>query len=142
MGQVNGIANDDDDDDPVHQATAHYLDLALGKKEPCFQNHETSSSQHNNPLRTRENLQHVHAVAVWAMAAQVGSEEVPYHLDYAEKVQYQTNIIVPPLVAGTLHCTRAPIKGGAFQVSLEAPVVVGGDNDLISIKIDKATTLM
>jgi hypothetical protein len=40
------------------------------------------------------------------MAAQVDSEEVLYHLDYAEKVQYQANIIVPPLVAGTLHCTR------------------------------------
>jgi hypothetical protein len=149
MEQVNGITNnDDDDDDPVVRATAHYLDLALGKKEPSVchsQNEQTSSPQHNNPLWTREDLQHVHGVAVWALAAQVGSE-VPYHLDYAEQVRYQTNIIVPPLLAGTLHCTRAPIKGGAFQVSLEgldhyqthgykakkAPVVVDDDH-LIAI---------
>jgi hypothetical protein len=34
-------------------------------------------------------------------------------------LRYQTNIIVPPLLAGTLHCTRDPIRGGAFQVSLD-----------------------
>ena len=47
----------------------------------------------------------VHGVAVWALAASEGSE-VPYHLDYAEQVRYLHNIVVPPVLAGTLHCSR------------------------------------
>ena len=124
MEQVNNYRIDPTtNDDPAVQATANYLDLALGKKEPsvchCLAKDETTTSApHNNPLWTTEDLQHVHGVAVWALAAQPGSQ-VPYHMDYAEQVRYQTNIIVPPLLAGTLHCTRDPIHGGAFQVSLE-----------------------
>jgi hypothetical protein len=156
MEELNDSSNNINDD-PVVQATAHYLDLALGKKDPSVchghadadaQDETSSSAPHNhnsnsNPLWTTEDLQHVHGVAVWALAAQPGSE-VPYHLDYAEQVRYQTNIIVPPLLAGTLQCTRDPIHGGAFQVSLEgldhyqthgykakkAPVVV---DNLISV---------
>jgi hypothetical protein len=90
MEQVNGNANndddDDDDDDPVVQATAHYLDLVLGKrKNHLFVTLQTMKLvPYNtiiNPLWTREDLQHVHGVAVLALAAQVGSEEVLYHLD-------------------------------------------------------------
>jgi hypothetical protein len=94
MEQVNDYRTDPTtDDDPVVQATAHYIDLALGKKEPsvCHAQDETSthSAPHNNPLWTTDDLQHVHGVAVWALAAQPGSQ-VPYHLDYAEQVRYAT----------------------------------------------------
>jgi hypothetical protein len=105
--------------DPVVSATAHYLDLALGKKEPSVCHHHTQDeTTTTSPLWTTEDLPHVHGVAVWALAAQPGSQ-VPYHLDYAEQVRYQTNILVPPLLAGTLHCTRDSMQGGAFQVSLD-----------------------
>jgi hypothetical protein len=43
-----------------------------------------------------------HGVAVWALRSTVGAS-VPYHLDYAEQIRYDSNIIVPPLYAGTWH---------------------------------------
>lgn len=63
-------------------------------------------------------LDQAHGVAVWGLAAPTGSE-VPYHLDYAEQIRYESNIIVPPIVAGTLQCTRDKVNGGAFVVSLQ-----------------------
>jgi hypothetical protein len=65
-----------------------------------------------------EDLPQVHGVAVWALRAPVGSQ-VPYHLDYAEQIRYESNRIVPPLLAGTLQCTRSPMVGGGFQISLQ-----------------------
>ena len=63
---------------------------------------------------TESDLDHLHGVAVWALGASVGSQ-VPYHLDYAEQVRYDTNRIVPPVLAGTLQCTtRATIVGGTY----------------------------
>jgi hypothetical protein len=40
-------------------------------------------------------------------------------LDYAEQIRYCSNVIVPPLLAGTLQCTRDVLDGGDFQVSLQ-----------------------
>lgn len=40
-------------------------------------------------------------------------------MDYAEQIRYRSNVIVPPLLAGTLQCTRDKLEGGDFQVSLE-----------------------
>lgn len=62
--------------------------------------------------------QQMHGIAVWALAANEGSQ-VPYHLDYAEQIRYECNIIVPPLLAGTLQCTRSQLEGGDFYVSLD-----------------------
>jgi hypothetical protein len=45
--------------------------------------------------------------------------KVDYHLDYAEQIRYCSNVIVPPLLAGTLQCTRDKLDGGDFQVSLQ-----------------------
>ena len=45
-----------------------------------------------------------HGVAVWALSSSEGSE-VRYHIDYAELLRYEHNITVPPLLAGTVHCT-------------------------------------
>lgn len=38
--------------------------------------------------------------------------------DYAEQIRYEANLIVPPLVAGTLQCTKDRMDGGDFFVSL------------------------
>lgn len=46
-----------------------------------------------------------HGVAVWALASNSGSH-VPYHIDYAELIRYETGITVPPVLAGTLQCSR------------------------------------
>jgi len=60
-----------------------------------------------------------HGVAVWALAASVGSR-VPYHLDYAELLRYETGTIVPPAVAGTWQVTSCQnMVGGDFCVALD-----------------------
>lgn len=43
-----------------------------------------------------------HGVAVWVIASDC-DDETEYHLDYAEMVRYETNVIVPPLYGATLH---------------------------------------
>mmetsp|Transcript_23602 Transcript_23602/g.40104 ORF Transcript_23602/g.40104 Transcript_23602/m.40104 type:complete len:369 (-) Transcript_23602:124-1230(-) len=50
----------------------------------------------------------IHGVAVWCLSSGV-SNEVQYHIDYAELYRYETNIIHPPLYAGT--CQLSPLKG-------------------------------
>jgi hypothetical protein len=60
-----------------------------------------------------------HGVAVWALSAPIGSQ-VPYHLDYAEQVRYESNIIVPPVLAGTLQCS--PIHSSSNDTTM-----IGGD---------------
>lgn len=59
----------------------------------------------------------VHGVAVWALASD--STETLYHVDYAELLRYEQNVLVTPVWAGTLQCTSTPIKGGQFAVNLE-----------------------
>ena len=119
------VPEEDDKDSRMEvKLVADFLSLAVGRNSiqpnQCLTLKDDSSF--NNP--TTEplwNLQALtekaHGVAIWALAAAPGSQ-VPYHLDYAEQVRYETNLIVPPLLAGTLHCSRAKIDGGAFQVSL------------------------
>ena len=60
----------------------------------------------------------VHGVGVWALSSDTHSS-VPYHMDYAEFIRYEHNIIVPPLFAGTLHCTPPPhsVVGGEFAIN-------------------------
>lgn len=43
-----------------------------------------------------------HGVAVWVIASDC-DDETEYHLDYAEQVRYETNVIVPPIYGATLH---------------------------------------
>ncbi|GAX18172.1 hypothetical protein FisN_25Hh156 [Fistulifera solaris] len=57
-----------------------------------------------------------HGIAVWGLAAKEGSQ-VTYHLDYAEQLRYQCNVIVPPIYAGTLQCSKiANMEGGCYCV--------------------------
>lgn len=100
---------------------AHYLELSLGegKQARPSAHFDVDGNSTPSPLWNRSDMEEqAHGVAVWGLAAQVNSE-VPYHLDYAEQIRYETNVIVPPLLAGTLQCTRDKIAGGDFLVSLE-----------------------
>lgn len=72
----------------------------------------------NSNLWTQDDMQQAHGVAVWALASEAGSS-VPYHLDYAEQIRYDTNIIVPPILAGTLQCTKSTIVGGKYCTNLQ-----------------------
>jgi hypothetical protein len=73
----------------------------------------------NTPLLFDESdLSQAHGVAIWALAADVGSR-VPYHLDYAEQIRYESNIIVPPALAGVLQCSSATVEGGEYCSHLD-----------------------
>jgi hypothetical protein len=56
-------------------------------------------------LWNTRDCQEAHGVAVWGLASHVQSH-VPYHMDYAELIRYETGVIVPPVLAGTIHCSR------------------------------------
>ncbi|TDH73853.1 hypothetical protein CCR75_000038 [Bremia lactucae] len=43
-----------------------------------------------------------HGVAVWVIASDC-DDATAYHLDYAEQVRYETNVIFPPIYGATLH---------------------------------------
>ncbi|CAJ1945138.1 unnamed protein product [Cylindrotheca closterium] len=101
----------------VVKITAEYLRLALGEGTKLWKQYPPSKSN-SQPLFSREQLKEVHGIAVWGLAASSGTS-VPFHLDYAEQIRYERNIIVPPLLAGTLQCTKDQIDGGDFYVSLK-----------------------
>ena len=124
-----------DSDLVLIETAARFMKLALGERSPTVRhslNDRTSASDMNsnrNVNMTQDGSDEAlwdmdvdfpmaHGVAIWALASSQGSQ-VPYHLDYAEQIRYDTNYIVPPLLAGTLHCTRTSIKGGAFRVALK-----------------------
>lgn len=69
----------------------------------------------NAPMELAKVLEDAHGVALWGLCSTPGSQ-VPYHLDYAEQLRYEYNIIVPPIAAGTLHCTTCSMKGGHLMV--------------------------
>jgi hypothetical protein len=69
-------------------------------------------------LFDESDLRRAHGVAIWALAADEGSR-VPYHLDYAEQIRYESNVIVPPVLAGVLHCTSARVEGGDYCAHLD-----------------------
>mmetsp|Transcript_29466 Transcript_29466/g.33902 ORF Transcript_29466/g.33902 Transcript_29466/m.33902 type:complete len:485 (-) Transcript_29466:22-1476(-) len=58
----------------------------------------------------------IHGVGVWALSSCIDTQ-VEYHIDYAEMIRYEHNIIIPPMYGGTLHCTRGKIGGGEFCVN-------------------------
>ncbi|GAX28787.1 hypothetical protein FisN_25Lh156 [Fistulifera solaris] len=61
-------------------------------------------------------MKDAHGIAIWGLAAKEGSQ-VTYHLDYAEQLRYQFNVIVPPIYAGTLQCSKmANMVGGCYCV--------------------------
>lgn len=62
----------------------------------------------------------IHGTVVWCLCSKINSS-VKYHIDYAELYRYETNIIHPPLLAGTCHVSPfhgpADITGGEFRVN-------------------------
>lgn len=63
----------------------------------------------------------IHGTAIWCLASSA-SAQVDYHIDYAELYRYETNIIHPPLYAGTCHVSplsRGEMVGGDFMVNHE-----------------------
>ncbi|KAG6613675.1 uncharacterized protein IUM83_04513 [Phytophthora cinnamomi] len=51
---------------------------------------------------TEADWQRTHGVAVWVVASDC-DDETEYHLDYAEQVRYETNVVFPPIYGATLH---------------------------------------
>jgi len=121
-----GYANKDDfqpskTSDVTVALAAYFLKLSLGETDKAkpFKQFSLPGQPGLESIWNRTDAEDLaHGIAVWGLAALVGSQ-VMYHLDYAEQIRYESNVIVPPLVAGTLHCTRAKIKGGDFVVSLD-----------------------
>ena len=61
--------------------------------------------------------------AVWCLASGI-SNEVEYHIDYAELYRYETNCIHPPLYAATCHVS--PFHGAGDMVGGDFCVNLGG----------------
>lgn len=67
-------------------------------------------------------LPKLHGTAVWCLISG-DNDEVRYHIDYAELYRYETNVIYPPVYAGT--CQLAPVRspkdmiGGAFCANID-----------------------
>jgi hypothetical protein len=62
----------------------------------------------------------IHGTVVWCLQSGL-TNSVEYHIDYAELYRYETNIIHPPLYAGTAHVTPAEISisGGHFAANVD-----------------------
>ena len=62
----------------------------------------------------------IHGTVVWCLQSAV-SDNVTYHIDYAELYRYETNIIHPPLYAGTAHISPPSngMRGGHFMANME-----------------------
>ena len=66
-----------------------------------------------------------HGVAVWALSSTVGNA-VQYHIDYAELLRYEENVIVPPLWAGT--CQVSSLRScNTTKSQLECREMQGGE---------------
>ncbi|KAL3656679.1 hypothetical protein V7S43_018458 [Phytophthora oleae] len=82
---------------------------------------------------TKMDWERTHGVAVWVIASDC-NDETEYHLDYAEQVRYETNVIFPPIYGATLHVSplhndlteneanqgreTSSFEGGSFHVNL------------------------
>jgi hypothetical protein len=80
----------------------------------CVPSEETSSARTALSIWLSRNA--VHGVAIWALASE-SVAKVPYHVDYAEYVRYRYNVLVPPLWAGTLQCSKYVSSGGEFAAN-------------------------
>ena len=78
----------------------------------------TSPSSSSSSSRLYKNVDML-GVGVWWLASEVGSRGVAYHMDYAELVRYEHNLIVPPLFGAVLHCSDADLDGGDFIINTQ-----------------------
>lgn len=59
---------------------------------------------------SEQDWQRTHGVAVWVIASDC-DDETEYHLDYAEQVRYETNVVFPPIYGATLHVSPLHNQG-------------------------------
>lgn len=67
-----------------------------------------------------KDLENIHGTVVWCLSSGL-SNSVQYHIDYAELYRYETNVIHPPLYAGTMHVSPledGEMIGGDFKVNM------------------------
>ncbi|CAI5718094.1 unnamed protein product [Hyaloperonospora brassicae] len=64
------------------------------------------------PLYINETSEH--GVAVWVIASDC-DDETEYHVDYAEQVRYETNVLFPPIYGATLHVS--PLRSSSSSSS-------------------------
>jgi hypothetical protein len=98
--------------------THHVQKVTSSDSPDCLRSEIQSMIKREKDGVTSSSEQIMHGVGVWALSSDANSS-VPYHMDYAEFIRYEHNIIVPPLFAGTLHCTPPPhsVQGGEFAVN-------------------------
>mmetsp|Transcript_15372 Transcript_15372/g.23150 ORF Transcript_15372/g.23150 Transcript_15372/m.23150 type:complete len:367 (-) Transcript_15372:168-1268(-) len=76
--------------------------------------------QHKGCYFLAEDKTRIHGCAVWCLSSGE-TNSVEYHIDYAELYRYETNIIHPPLYAGTCHVSPLvgdEMLGGDFSANL------------------------
>jgi len=69
----------------------------------------------------KDDIEAIHGTAVWCLSSGV-SNSVQYHIDYAELYRYETNVIHPPLYAGTCQVSpigRGEMSGGSFCANMQ-----------------------
>lgn len=71
-----------------------------------------------------KDMSSIHGTVVWCLSSGL-TNSVEYHIDYAELYRYETNIIHPPLYAGT--CQLSPIADGSMAGG-EFRANIGGIN--------------
>jgi hypothetical protein len=76
---------------------------------------------------TNDDWRRTHGVTVWVIASAC-DDETEYHLDYAELLRFETNVIFPPIYGATLHVSpltssESPplqaLDGGGFYVNTQ-----------------------
>ncbi|CAI5718098.1 unnamed protein product [Hyaloperonospora brassicae] len=67
---------------------------------------------------TKNDWARTHGVAVWVIASDC-DDETEYHVDYAEQVRYETNVLFPPIYGATLHRETGVLEGGSLYVNVK-----------------------
>ncbi|CEG39715.1 uncharacterized protein PHALS_09951 [Plasmopara halstedii] len=81
-----------------------------------------------NQCVSKNDWRRTHGVAVWVIASDC-DDKTEYHLDYAEQVRFETNVIFPPIYGATLHVS--PLRSDSEIENLDkgdgTKVFKGGD---------------
>ena len=78
----------------------------------------------NDASNTTSTPPRVHGTVVWCLCSTERSS-VEYHIDYAELYRYETNVIYPPLYAGTAHVSPLNHPDKVNQIGDDA-IMTGG----------------
>ena len=106
--------NESSHDDLSLHAVAHFVKTMTSESAGTTTRIPSTAPQQSLDILSSSGI---HGVAVWALASD--GRQVHYHVDYAELVRYEHNVLAAPVWAGTLQCTSRPIEGGQFAVNLQ-----------------------